>query len=150
MLKKHFYIFIFLLFALSSSAQDTLMGNHNSLLITKGKHVIRTVVTVTKSLIIEPGASIELIEPGMIVCEGAVNIKGISKNIEFYGKKNQEGAGLVIKSIDSSSVIISNASFTNLQMPLFFDFGWRRKSVVVENNNLHLLQKYKRNIKNVK
>lgn len=134
MLKKHFYIFIFLLFALSSSAQDTLMGNHNSLLITKGKHVIRTVVTVTKSLIIEPGASIELIEPGMIVCEGAVNIKGISKNIEFYGKKNQEGAGLVIKSIDSSSVIISNASFTNLQMPLFFDFGWRRKSVVVENN----------------
>lgn len=135
MLKKHFYIFIFLLFALSSSAQDTLMGNHNSLLITKGKHVIRTVVTVTKSLIIEPGASIELIEPGMIVCEGAVNIKGISKNIEFYGKKNQEGAGLVIKSIDSSSVIISNASFTNLQMPLFFDFGWRRKSVVVENNN---------------
>ena len=134
MLKKHFYIFIFLLFALSSSAQDTLMGNHNSLLITKGKHVIKTVVTVTKSLIIEPGASIELIEPGMIVCEGAVNIKGISKNIEFYGKKNQEGAGLVIKSIDSSSVIISNASFTNLQMPLFFDFGWRRKSVVVENN----------------
>lgn len=119
---------------MSSSAQDTLMGNHNSLLITRGKHVIRTVVTVTKSLIIEPGASIELIEPGMLVCEGAVNIKGISKNIEFYGKKNREGVGLVIKSIDSSSVIISNASFTNLQMPLFFDFGWRRKSVVVENN----------------
>ena len=110
------------------------MGNHNSLLITKGKHVIRTVVIVSNSLIVEPGASIELIEPGMIVCEGAVNIQGDSKNIVFYGKKNHEGAGLMIKSIDSSSVIINNVNFTNLQMPLFFDFGWRRKSVVIENN----------------
>lgn len=135
MFKKHFYIFLLLSFALTSTAQDTLMGNHNSLLITKGKHVIRTVVTVSKSLIVEPGASVELIEPGMIVCEGSVNINGVSKNIEFYGKKNLEGTGLVIKSIDSSSVIINNAVFTNLQMPLFFDFGWKRKNVVIENNS---------------
>jgi hypothetical protein len=135
MFKKHFYIFLLLSFALTSTAQDTLMGNHNSLLITKGKHVIRTVVTVSKSLIVEPGASVELIEPGMIVCEGSVNINGVSKNIEIYGKKNQEGTGLVIKSIDSSSVIINNAVFTNLQMPLFFDFGWKRKNVVIENNS---------------
>jgi len=110
------------------------MGNHNSLLITKGKHVIKSVVTVSKSLIIEPGASIELIEPGVIVCEGAININGISRNIEFYGKKNFEGSGLVIKSIDTNAVSINNAIFTNLQMPILFDFGWKRKVVDIANN----------------
>ena len=118
----------------SFSQQDTITGNHNSLLIKNGSHVIKSVVTVSKSLIIEAGAKIELIEPGVIVCEGTVDITGVGNNIELKGKKNAEGIGLIIKSVDPGKVFISNVVFTNLQMPIFFDFGWERNSVNITDN----------------
>ena len=99
----------------SFSQQDTITGNHNSLLIKSGSHVIKSVVTVSKSLIIEAGAKIELIEPGVIVCEGTVDITGVGNNIELKGKKNVEGIGLIIKSVDPGKVFISNVVFTNLK-----------------------------------
>ncbi len=49
-------------------AQDTLAGNYDKLTIATGKHVIKDVVTVTGKLVVEPGAMIEFIEPGVLVC----------------------------------------------------------------------------------
>ena len=135
MLKRIFFIFLTIFFGYFSYAQqDTISGNHSSLLIKNGTHVIKSVVTVTKSLTIEAGAKIELIEPGVIVCEGTVDILGVDNNIELRGKKNAEGIGLIIKGIDPGKVLISNAVFTNLQMPLFFDFGWERSEVKINEN----------------
>ncbi len=115
--------------------QDTLSGNYTTLKIKAGLHVVKDVVTIKGQLIIESGAKIELLDPGVIVCEGGVDINGVKQNIEFYGKSKLEGVGLVIKNIDSSSVNIVNASFKYLQMPIFFDFGWKRSVVNISNNN---------------
>jgi hypothetical protein len=115
--------------------QDTLSGNYTTLKIKAGLHVVKDVVTIKGQLIIESGAKIELLDPGIIVCEGGVDINGVKQNIEFYGKSKFEGVGLVIKNIDSSSVNILNASFKYLQMPIFFDFGWKRSVVNISNNN---------------
>jgi hypothetical protein len=132
------FSFAFLLFAcwtLNANGQDTLSGNLPSLKITSGLHVIKNVVTVKGELVVEPGARIEFIDPGILVCEGPVSIKGVNKNIEFFGKEKYEGVGLVIKNIDSSTVDIQNAVFRNLQLPLFFDFAWKRNSVNISDNN---------------
>ena len=115
--------------------QDTLSGNYATLKLSAGVHIVKDVVTVKGLLTVEPGAKIELLDPGIIVCEGAVAINGVKQNIEFYGKVKKEGVGLVIKNIDSSSVNIVGALFKNLQMPLFFNFGWKRNSVNISDNN---------------
>ena len=115
--------------------QDTLSGNYATLKLSAGVHIVKDVVTVKGLLTVEPGAKIELLDPGVIVCEGAVAINGVKQNIEFYGKVKKEGVGLVIKNIDSSSVNIVGALFKNLQMPLFFNFGWKRNSVNISDNN---------------
>jgi hypothetical protein len=120
--------------------QDTLSGNYATLTIPAGVHVIKDVVTVKGLITVEPGAKIELLDPGVIVCEGAVAINGVKQNIEFYGKVKKEGVGLVIKNIDSSSVNIVGALFKNLQMPLFFNFGWKRNSVNISDTFLPLVQ----------
>jgi hypothetical protein len=128
----------FLCAAMSSFGQDTLAGNYPLLSIKSGNHVIKSVVTVKGKLEIEAGARIELIEPGVIVCEGAVNIKGESNNkIEIFGKLNLEGVGMVIRGLDSNSnsnIDIRYVTFKNLQLPLFFDFGWKRTGVNISNN----------------
>ena len=119
--------------------QDTLAGSYPALSIKSGNHVIKNVVTVKGRLDIEAGARIELIEAGIIVCEGAVNIKGESNNkVEIFGKTNMEGVGMVIRGLDSSSnsnVDIRYTTFKSLQMPLFFDFGWKREGVNISDNN---------------
>jgi hypothetical protein len=115
--------------------QDTLSGNYTTLKISAGIHIVKDVVTVKGNLEIEAGAKIELLDLGVIVCEGGVDINGVGQNIEFYGKAKNEGIGLIIKNIDSSSVNITGASFKYLQMPLFFDFGWKRNSVNISDNN---------------
>ncbi len=115
--------------------QDTLSGNYATLKIPAGVHVVKDVVTVKGLLTVAPGAKIELLDPGVIVCEGGVAINGVGQNIEFYGKAKNEGVGLIIKNTDSSSVNIIGASFKYLQMPLFFDFGWKRNSVNISDNN---------------
>jgi len=121
-----------------SFGQDTLAGNYPLLSIKSGNHVIKSVVTVKGKLDIEAGAKIELIEPGIIVCEGSVNIKGeLNNKIEIFGKFNMEGVGIVIKDLDSninSTIDIRYATFKNLQLPLFFDFGWKRKGVNISDN----------------
>ena len=132
------FCFAFLLFTcwtLKANAQDTLSGNLPSLKITSGLHVIKNAVTVKGELVVEPGARIEFIDPGILVCEGPISIKGVNKNIEFFGKQKYEGVGLVIKNIDSSTVDIQNAVFRNLQLPIFFDFAWKRNSVNISDNN---------------
>jgi hypothetical protein len=118
----------------ASFAQDTLAGNYDQLTIATGKHVIKDVVTVTGKLVIEAGAKIEFIEPGVLVCERGVEMVGRNLDIVLFGKNKKEGVGLIIKNIDANPVNISNVVFTGLQMPIFFDFGWKRASVNISDN----------------
>ena len=140
-IKKHLCAMMILTFvctATQSFGQDTLAGNYPLLSIKSGNHIIKSVVTVKGKLDIEAGARIELIEPGIIVCEGAVSMIGdLNNKIEIFGKTNVEGVGMVIRGLDSnsnSSVDIRYATFKNLQLPLFFDFGWKRASVNISDN----------------
>lgn len=141
-IKKHISAIMILAFfcvATQTNGQDTLAGNYPFLSIKSGNHVIKNVVTIKGKLDIEPGARIELIEPGIIVCEGAVNIKGdLNNRIEIYGKSYLEGVGMVIRGLDSSSnsnIDIRYTTFKNLQLPLFFDFGWKRAGVNISDNH---------------
>ena len=105
--------------ATKSFGQDTLAGNYPLLSIKSGNHVIKSVVTVKGRLDIEAGAKIELIEPGVIVCEGALNMKGeLNNKIEIFGKSNMEGVGIVIKDLDSNINITD--CFTKLYLLAFF------------------------------
>ena len=116
-------------------AQDTLSGNFATLEIKSGIHVIKEVVMVTGALVIQPGAKIEISDAGVIVCAGPVTIGAIaSEAVDIYGKVKAEGIGLVIKGMDSSSVIISNTNFKNLQLPIQFEFGWHRQLVNIHHN----------------
>ena len=128
----------FIFISAKAISQDTLSGNYPGLTMKSGLHVIKNVVTVKGDLNIEPGAKIELIEPGILVCEGAVNSRGEQNNkIEIYGKSNLEGVGLVIRGIDSnrnSKIDIQFTTFKSLQLPLFFDFGWQRSGVNISDN----------------
>ncbi len=121
-----------------SFGQDTLAGNYPLLTIKSGNHIIKSVVTIKGRLDIEAGAKIELIEAGIIVCEGALNMKGeLNNKIEIFGKSNMEGVGIVIKDLDSnmnSTIDIKYVTFKNLQLPLFFDFGWKRAGVNISDN----------------
>ena len=140
-IKKHFSAVMILSFACTvtqSFGQDTLAGNYPILSIKSGNHVIKSVVTVKGKLDIEAGAKIELIEQGIIVCEGALNIAGeLNNKIEIFGKSKVEGVGIVIRGLDSTSnsnIDIKYATFKNLQLPLFFDFGWKRAGVNISDN----------------
>ena len=135
-MQRAFIIYIFSIFFLMSNAkaQDTLSGNYTNLKIPTGAHVIKDVIRVTGSFEVAPGAKIEMIDLGLIVCEGSVTMKGVQNNIEFFGKNNLEGVGLVIKNIDSSKVIINNTIFRSLQLPLLFDFGWKRDNIEISDN----------------
>ena len=127
---------IFSVFFLANVAigQDTLAGNYDNLKIATGAHVIKDVIRVKGTFEVAAGAKIEFIDAGLIVCEGSITIKGVQNNIEFFGKKNLEGVGIVIKNIDSSNVVINNATFRNLQLPLLFDFGWKRDNIEISDN----------------
>ncbi len=131
-------ILAFVCVAAQSYGQDTLAGNYPLLTVKSGNHVIKNVVTVKGRLVIEAGARIELIETGVIVCEGAVNLMGdLNNRIEIFGKSNVEGVGMVVKGLDSNSnstIDIRYTSFKNLQLPLFFDFGWKRAGVNISDN----------------
>ena len=140
-IKKHFsavMILSFICAVTQSFGQDTLAGNYPVLSIKSGNHVIKSVVTVKGKLDIEAGAKIELIEQGIIVCEGALNIAGeLNNKIEIFGKSKVEGVGIVIRGLDSTSnsnIDIKYATFKNLQLPLFFDFGWKRAGVNISDN----------------
>jgi len=118
--------------------QDTLAGNYPTLTLKSGLHIIKETVTVKGKLEIQAGAKIEISDTGIIVCEGEVNINGDKNNkIEIFGKSKIEGVGLVIRNQDSntnSKIDITNSVFKNLQLPLFFDFGWKRAGVNISNN----------------
>ena len=135
-MQRRIILFIYsILFLMNvAKAQDTLAGNYTNLKIATGAHVIKEVIRVKGTLEVAAGAKIELIDAGLIVCEGNVTIKGVQNNIEFFGKKNFEGVGLVIKNIDSSKIVINNTIFRGLQMPLLFDFGWKRDNVEISDN----------------
>jgi hypothetical protein len=140
-IKKHLIAIVIMAFVSAATplfGQDTLAGNYPLLSIKSGIHVIKSVVTVKGKLDIEAGAKIELIEQGIIVCEGALNIAGALNNkIEIFGKSNVEGVGIVIRGLDSTSnstIDIRYATFKNLQLPLFFDFGWKRAGVNISDN----------------
>ena len=114
--------------------KDTISGNYINLNLSKGHYIIKEVVFVKGFFSIDPGSQIELIENGRIVCEGSVSMIGVNHDIEIYGKIDQPGVGLVIKNMDSSKVELSNVIFRNLQLPLLFDFGWKRNMVTISNN----------------
>lgn len=131
-------ILVFTSIAFNAIGQDTLAGDYNMVTIKAGLHIIKEPVTVKGRLEIQPGAKIEFSDPGVLVCEGEVSIIGEKNNkIEFFGKPKEEGIGLVIRGIDNSNtsrVDINNSIFTGLQLSLFFDFGWKRASVDIQNN----------------
>ncbi len=131
-------VLVFTNISYSTIAQDTLAGDYNTLTIKAGIHVIKETVTVKGKLEIQPGAKIEFTDPGVLVCEGAVSMIGEKNNkIELYGNSKSEGIGLVIRGIDNnnnSSVDISNVIFSRLQIPIYFDFGWKRSSINIQDN----------------
>jgi hypothetical protein len=124
--------------SIQAIAQDTLAGNYPVLTLKSGIHIVKETVTVKDRLEIQAGAKIEIADPGIIVCEGEVSILGDKINkIEIYGKAKLEGVGLVIRSQDTnntSKIDITNTIFKNLQLPLFFDFGWKRAGVNIVDN----------------
>ncbi len=135
-MKRFFGLFFLLSLTFSKLiAQDTLAGNYDKLTISTGKHVIKDVVTVKGKLVVESGAIVEFIEPGVLVCESGVEMTGRNLDILFFGKNKYEGAGLIIKNVDNNSVNINNVVFSGLQLPIFFDFGWKRTSVAINNNH---------------
>jgi hypothetical protein len=132
-------VLVFTNITFTAISQDTLAGNYNTLTIKSGLHIIKESVTVKGKLEIQPGAKIEFSDPGVLVCEGAVNMIGEKNNkIELYGKAKSEGAGLVIRGLDNnnknSSIDIINVIFSGLQIPLYFDFGWKRAAVKIQDN----------------
>ena len=142
-MKKFYSIIIvcILLFSYQLNAQtkDTISGNFLDLKITNGTHIINAPVKVNGNLEISPGATIELSDPGVLVCYGDVILNGISKNkINILGNSKFPGMGIIVKSEISNNtqnlISINNTVFKNLQLPLFFDFGWERSSVIINNN----------------
>ncbi len=131
-------VLVFTNITFTAIAQDTLAGDYNTLTIKAGLHIIKESVTVKGKLEIQPGAKIEFSDPGVLVCEGAVSMIGEKNNkIELYGKAKSEGIGLVIRGIDNnnnSSIDINNVVFSGLQIPLYFDFGWKRSAVNIQDN----------------
>lgn len=131
-------IIFFMITSLNASGQDTLAGDYTTLSIKKGLHFIKETITIKGKLTIQPGAKIEFSDPGVLVCEGEVSIIGDKDDkIEIYGKPKFHGAGLVIRGVDNnniSNVEIKNTVFTGLQLPLFFDFGWKRTLVNITDN----------------
>ena len=117
--------------------QDTLAGDYNLLVIKSGLHVIKETVTVKGKLEIQAGAKIEFMDPGILICEGELKMAGTQNdNIEIYGKPMSEGIGIVIRGVDNNASIvdIKYSIFKGLQLPLLFDFGWKRSSVSIANN----------------
>ena len=118
--------------------QDTLAGDYNTLIIKSGLHIIKESVIVKGKLEIQAGAKIEFTDPGVLICEGEVIVNGnINNKIEMYGKSKLEGIGLVIRGSDNntnSKIDINNTVFSGLQLPLFFDFGWKRSEVKIADN----------------
>ena len=104
------------------------------MVIAKGRHVINTMVIVNNNLKVDSGAKIEFIDNGTLVCGGLVEMIGNNYDIELYGKKNAEGVGLTFNNNNEKSIYISNVVFRNLQMPMYFDFGWKRNLVSITHN----------------
>lgn len=131
-------VLVFANISVNAIGQDTLAGDYNMLVIKSGLHIIKETVTVKGKLEIQAGAKIEFEDPGVLVCEGAVSIIGEKSNkIDLYGKAKSEGIGLVIRGLDNnnnSTVDISNVVFSGLQIPIYFDFGWKRESVNIQDN----------------
>lgn len=133
---KKLYIFLLLITSsgLVVTAQDTISGNYDELVIAKGRHIINSMVTVNSSLKVDSGAKIEFIDNGTLICGGLVEMIGNKYDIELYGKKNAEGVGLIINNNNERSILINNVIFRGLQMPLYFDFGWKRNLVSITHN----------------
>ncbi len=139
---KKLYILLFLITSseMVVTAQDTISGNYDELVIAKGRHIINSMVTVNSSLKVDSGAKIEFIDNGTLICGGLVEMIGNKYDIELYGKRNAEGVGLIINNNNERSILINNVIFRGLQMPLYFDFGWKRNLVSITHN------KFERNI----
>ncbi|MFM6993582.1 MAG: hypothetical protein ACKOWO_00540 [Sediminibacterium sp.] len=136
-MKRIFGLLLLTCLYTGANAQDTLAGNYDKLTITTGKHIIKDVVTVTGKLIVESGAMVEMIDPGVLVCESGIEMNGRNFDIVFSGKNKKEGVGIIIKNIDNNPINISNVIFTGLELPIFFDFGWRRSSVNISDNQFN-------------
>jgi len=132
-----FILFIGTGISYKTNAQNILTGDYEKLTIQSGIHIIKESVTVKGRLEIMPGAKIEFLDPGVLICEGEVYMNGDKSNkIEIYGNSIKEGAGFVIRGLYNSvsSVEISNSIFRGLQLPLLFDFGWNRTNVNIHDN----------------
>lgn len=134
-MKKLYFILLFITCTSTYVfSQDTISGNYEDLVIVKGRHIINSMVIVNNSLKVDSGAKIEFIDNGTLICGGLVEMLGNKYDIELFGKKNAEGVGLIINNSNEKSILINNVVFRGLQMPLYFDFGWKRNIVSITQN----------------
>ena len=118
-MRKLFILKFFFFICLSYlNAQDTLSGNYQNLTISKGKHIINSMVIVSNSLKVDSGAKVEFIDNGTLVCGGLVEMFGNKYDIEFYGKKNTEGVGLIINNKPAAGLIYAPA-----KKRMFYSYG---------------------------
>jgi hypothetical protein len=129
-----------------ANAQNVLAGDYEKLTIQSGIHLIKESVPVKGRLEIMPGAKIEFLDPGVLICEGEVYINGDKSNkIEIYGTSMNEGVGIVIRGLFNNGVShieISNTIFKGLQLPLLFQNLYYLKRFYTNQYYLFLFEKY--------
>lgn len=117
-------LFVLLLVALFSAAQDTLFI-HQVYRVQKGKR-----------LSIKPGTVVSFAAGARLEVAGSLLAKGTKeKPIRFTSAdKNESGAGIVITGANSAERIEFNqVKFINLLQPLRFEPFWSRKEVEINN-----------------
>ncbi len=135
LIRLYLLVAIAMLCVSDTSGQDTLRGSYNVLRLRAGVFYATGTVTVRDSLIIEPGTRVYLGSGVSVLAEGAVRMEGNTGSIiELLSIPGQSGQGLVIIGQHKADVIIRNCSFSNLMLPLDFEYGWSRGRAEVTNN----------------
>lgn len=117
--------------------KDTLVGSFAKLHLVKRNYVINDVISITDSLIVDPGATIRLGDNVTVVCMGAVMFNGAPGNagrIRVTSRKGQTGSGLVIVAQNNYPMFINNTTFDSLVAPIVFQEGWFRPDVTIQNS----------------
>lgn len=135
-MKNIVLFFLWIGFPLAALAQqDTLRGNFSGLHLVEKTYYIAEVITVTDSLIVDAGANIIFGNSVSVVCLGKLQMKGnADKRIVTKSDAGVSGQGFVIINNADSEVSIRYTRFENLLLPLNFEYGWSRPSVVLEQN----------------
>ena len=132
-------LLLVILFPISNAiAQDSLYGTHDSLIIKKGNYVISSIVTVNKYLKIEPGTKLYFNKNSMLIISGYFKAIGTStERIHFTGNGETNCNGIVINEQSNDNILISYCDFTQLTLPIVFEYGWKRSSIEIQKNQFY-------------